>query len=138
MLTGYKCRLGELRTFTFVPYLFPSITKIFLLFVGLRVSQFNGEKLGTSDPTQKTITNFITSGDSNRNCNSFPGVTNHDFVSDTETDLSIDSRQTCHHDCRDPFDDTHLLDVHYQSCTVRKNDGAEEVYLSLPLIFLNS
>jgi hypothetical protein len=32
----------------------------FIPLLGLRVSQFNGEKFGaTPDPTQKTITNFI-------------------------------------------------------------------------------
>ncbi|XP_061354489.1 DNA polymerase kappa [Gastrolobium bilobum] len=99
--------------------------------IGLRVSQFNGDKCGvTSDPTQKTITNFITSGDANRTCSSFPDVTDHDFVSDTETDLSIDSRQTCQHDSRDPLDGIHSLDVDYQGCTVRKNDSAEEVQTS--------
>lgn len=61
------------------------------------------------------------------NCNSFPDVTDHDFVSDTETDISIDNRQTCHHDCGNPVDDKHSLDVDYQSCTVWKNDAAEEV-----------
>lgn len=91
------------------------------------------------DPTQKTITDFITSGEANRNHSSFQDVTDHDFVSDTETDLSIDSRQTCQHDCGDPCDDNHSLDVNYQGCTLRKNDGAEEVYLSsYPLILLIS
>lgn len=122
-----------MRKFTFVPYLCQSITKIFLLLLGLRVSQFNGEKCGaTSDPTQKTITNFISSGDANRNCSSFPDVTDHDYVCDTETDLSIDSRQTSHHDCKDPLDASHSLDVEYQSCTVWKNDDAEEVSISSP------
>lgn len=129
-----------MRKFTLFPYLSRSITKIFLLLLGLRVSQFNGEKCGvTSDPTQKTITNFITSGEANRNYSSFPDVTDHDFVSDTETDLSIDSRQTCQHNSKDPFDGNHSLDVDYPSCTLWKNDGAEEVYLSFsPLILLRS
>lgn len=103
---------------------------IFLL-LGLRVSQFNGEKCGaTSDPTQKPITNFITSGEANRNYSSLPDVTDHDFVSDPETDLSIDSRQSSQHDCKDPFDGNHSLDVDCQSCTLWKNDGAGEVSLA--------
>ncbi|XP_027361380.1 DNA polymerase kappa [Abrus precatorius] len=80
--------------------------------IGLRVSQFNVDKgSAPSDPTQKTITNFITSGDPNRNCSSFPVATDHDFVSDTETDLDSS-------------------DVDYHSCTIWKNDGAEEVQTS--------
>ncbi|XP_027193460.1 DNA polymerase kappa isoform X2 [Cicer arietinum] len=99
--------------------------------IGLRVSQFNGEKSGaTADPTQKTITNFITSGEANRNNSSFSDVTDHEFVSDTETDLSIDGQRTCQLDCRDPFDGNHSLDVNYQSCTLWKNDGAEKVQTS--------
>ncbi|KAK7308114.1 hypothetical protein VNO77_41710 [Canavalia gladiata] len=94
--------------------------------IGLRVSQFNGDKSSaTCDPTQKTITNFITSGDANRNCLPFPDVTDHDFVSDTETDFSVGSRQTSQHDCGDHFYGNHSSDVDYQGCTVRKDDGAE-------------
>ncbi|XP_058773058.1 DNA polymerase kappa isoform X2 [Vicia villosa] len=99
--------------------------------IGLRVSQFNGEKCGaTPDPTQKTITNFITSGEANRKKNSFSDVTDHDFISDTETDPSIDVRHTSQLDSRDPFDGNHSLDVNHQSCTFRKNDGAEKVQTS--------
>lgn len=126
-----------MKKFTLVPCLSQCITKFFLLLLGLRVSQFNGEKSGaTADPTQKTITNFITSGEANRNNSSFSDVTDHEFVSDTETDLSIDGQRTCQLDCRDPFDGNHSLDVNYQSCTLWKNDGAEKVYLPFfPLIF---
>ncbi|KAL2349542.1 hypothetical protein Fmac_003542 [Flemingia macrophylla] len=96
--------------------------------IGLRVSQFNGDKCSaTFDPTQKTITNFISSGDVNRNCcNSSDVVADHDFVSNTETGLSIDSRQTSQLDWRDSVDANHLSDVDYQSFTVWKNDGVEE------------
>lgn len=119
-----------MRKFTQVCYLYRSITN-FHLSSGLRVSQFNGDKSGaTSDPTQKTITNFITSGEAIRNSSSFPDVTDHDFVSDTETDLSFEDRQTIQDDCIDPFDVNHSSDVDDQSCTVWKNDGAEEVFLS--------
>ncbi|CAK8539104.1 unnamed protein product [Lathyrus sativus] len=99
--------------------------------IGLRVSQFNGDKCSaTPDPTQKTITNFITSGEANRKKNSFSDVTDHDFVSDTETDPSIDVRHTSQLDSRDPFDGNHSLDVNDQSCTLWKNDGAEKVQTS--------
>ncbi|WJX54556.1 DNA-directed DNA polymerase [Trifolium repens] len=99
--------------------------------IGLRVSQFNGEKFGaTPDPTQKTITSFITSGEPNRKNSSFSDVADHDFVSDTETDVSIDGRHTDQLDGRHPFDGNHSLDVTYQSCTLWKNDGAEEVQTS--------
>lgn len=111
-------------------YLCQSIIKIFLL-LGLRVSQFNGEKCSaTSDPAQKTITNFITLGDVNRNCSSLPDAAEH---SNAETDLSIDSAQTNQLDWRDPFDGNHLSDVDYQSCTVRRNDYVEQVCLLLSL-----
>lgn len=96
--------------------------------IGLRVSQFSGQKCGASpDPTQKTITNFITSGEANRKSSSFSDVTDHDFVTDTETDLSLDGRHTDQLDSRDPFDGNHLLDVNYQSSTLWKTDGAEKV-----------
>ncbi|KAJ1388355.1 UmuC domain [Sesbania bispinosa] len=99
--------------------------------IGLRMSQFNGDKCGdTSDPTQTTITSFITSGEANKKYSSSPDVTDHDLVGDTETELSLDNRQTSQHDCIDLFDGNHSLDVDYQSCTVWKNDGAEEVQTS--------
>lgn len=124
--------------FTFLAYLYQSLTKNFLLLLGLRVSQFNGDKsVATSDPTQKTITNFIASEDANRNC-SFTDVADHDFVSDPETDNSIDRRQTHHIDCRYRFDNNHSLDVDNYSCSVWKNDTVEEVFPCLPLILLSS
>ncbi|CAJ1924706.1 unnamed protein product [Sphenostylis stenocarpa] len=96
--------------------------------IGLRVSHFNGDRC--SDPTQKTITNFITTGDANRNCSYFPDVADHDSVSDAETSLSIDSRQTTIQlDWRDPFVGNYLSDVDYQSCVFQKN-GVEEVKTS--------
>ncbi|XP_020234635.1 DNA polymerase kappa isoform X1 [Cajanus cajan] len=99
--------------------------------LGLRVSQFNGDKCSAmSDPTQKTITNFITLGDINRNCSYSSDVADHNFVSNAETDLSIDSRQTSQLDWRDPFDDNHSSDVGYQSCPVWQNDCVEEVQTS--------
>ncbi|RHN53241.1 putative DNA-directed DNA polymerase [Medicago truncatula] len=99
--------------------------------IGLRVSQFSGQKCGaTPDPTQKTITNFITSGEANRKNSSFSDVTDHDFVTDTETDLSLDGRHTGQLDSRDPFDGDHSLDVNYQSSTLRKTAGAEKVRTS--------
>ncbi|CAL5195145.1 unnamed protein product [Lathyrus oleraceus] len=99
--------------------------------IGLRVSQFNGDKSGaTPDRTQKTITNFITSGEANRKKDSFSDVTDHDFIRDIETDPSIDVGHTSQLDSRDPFDGNHSLDVNHQSCTLWKNDGAEKVQTS--------
>ncbi|KHN30436.1 DNA polymerase kappa [Glycine soja] len=57
-------------------------------------------------------------------------VADHDFVSNSETDLSIDSWQTSQLDWRDPFDGNHLSDVDYQSCIVQKSDCVEEVQTS--------
>lgn len=109
-----------------------SLTKILLL-LGLRVSQFNEEKCGApSDPTQKTIINFIASGDAHGNGSALlPEVTGHDLVSDTETDLSIGSRQTSFHHSRDPFDGNYSVDAECYSCTVRKYDSADNVISSL-------
>ncbi|XP_050887621.1 DNA polymerase kappa-like, partial [Lathyrus oleraceus] len=101
--------------------------------IGLRVSQFNGDKSGsgaTPGRTQKTITNFITSGEANRKKDPFSDVTDHDFISDIETDPSIDVGHTSQLDSRDPFDGNHSLDVNHQSCTLWKNDGAEKVQTS--------
>lgn len=126
-----------MRKFTCVPCLSQGHNKyFFLLLLGLRVSQFSGQKCGaTPYPTQKTITNFITSGEANRKNSSFSDVTDYDFVTDTETDLSLDGRHTGQLDSRDPFDGNHSLDVNYQSSTLRKTAGAEKVYLPFSTLF---
>ncbi|XP_020979324.1 DNA polymerase kappa [Arachis ipaensis] len=82
--------------------------------IGLRMSHFDGDKYGgsTSNPKQKTITDFITSVDADRN-RFLPDVADHDFVSHTETDVSIGSCQRS----RDPVDGNHSSDVNCQSGT---------------------
>jgi len=104
------------------------LINVFLL-PGLRVSHFNEGNCGApSDPTQKTITNFIASRDAKSISSSLlPDVMDNDFVSDTATNLSVDSQHTCIHDCRDPFDGDHSLDVDNHSCTIRKKNDADKV-----------
>ncbi|KAI4298561.1 hypothetical protein L6164_032107 [Bauhinia variegata] len=103
---------------------------ISLRLIGLRVSQFNEDKfLAPSDPTQKTITNFIASADAIRNSSSvLPDVTDHTLVSDIETDLSDDRRQTCIYDFRDRFDANHSFDADQYSCTIRENPDLDQVH----------
>ncbi|XLS57702.1 hypothetical protein HN51_007457 [Arachis hypogaea] len=82
--------------------------------IGLRMSHFDGDKYGgsTSNPKQKTITDFIASVDADRN-HFLPDVADHDFVSHTETNVSIGSCQTS----RDSADGNHSSDVNCQSGT---------------------
>ncbi|KAJ7967577.1 DNA polymerase [Quillaja saponaria] len=101
---------------------------ISLRLIGLRVSQFNEDKF--ADPTQKTLTNFITLGDANRDSMSNlshlqSDVMDHDFIGEAENDL------TCH-DYSAPFSGKHSSDLDDHNCMVRNNPGAhKKSYISM-------
>ncbi|KAK9286662.1 hypothetical protein L1049_015062 [Liquidambar formosana] len=107
---------------------------ISLRLIGLRVSHFNEDKFGVpSNPTQKTLTNFVISGDASaRNtddrCSLALDVSDHGdhFMIDTETGLSIDNHETCHYDSGDLLDGNHSTDCDHNNCTLSNNAGETE------------
>ncbi|CAK7330157.1 unnamed protein product [Dovyalis caffra] len=77
---------------------------ISLRLMGLRVSHFNEDKIGApSDPTQKTLTNFIVSGDSS-------------------------SHELLHYGIRDPVDSNNQRDLDVHHCTSIDNVEAEKTH----------
>ncbi|XVF67438.1 hypothetical protein PTKIN_Ptkin10aG0121700 [Pterospermum kingtungense] len=99
---------------------------ISLRLIGLRVSHFNEDKGGNPvDPTQKTLTTFLISGDAARknvddqNSLDSDSIDPH-FVNERETVLSLDSHETCHYEFGDPFESNHLPDAYDNNCISRK------------------
>ncbi|XP_015901598.3 DNA polymerase kappa isoform X1 [Ziziphus jujuba] len=84
-----------------------------LRLIGLRVSHLNENGNGAQpDPTQKTLTNFIVSGDASKKVmdnHSSLGAVISDcyFINDDETSISIGSHDTCSSNHRDPLDCIH-------------------------------
>ncbi|KAL7199527.1 hypothetical protein ACSBR2_021745 [Camellia fascicularis] len=110
---------------------------ISLRLIGLRMSQFNEDKDGTpSDPTQKTLSNFIVSGvATGRNMDdhiSFGSDLSDDhFITEPKTDLPIDNHEICYNDFRDPLDSNEVSDPNNSNCLLiynndemEKNDGS--------------
>ncbi|XP_028070030.1 DNA polymerase kappa-like isoform X1 [Camellia sinensis] len=110
---------------------------ISLRLIGLRMSQFNEDKDGTpSDPTQKTLSNFIVSGvATGRNMDdhiSFDSDLSDDhFITEPKTDLPIDNHEICYNDFRDPLDSNEVSDPNNSNCLLiynndemEKNDGS--------------
>lgn len=81
------------------------------------MTQFNEDKIrAPSDPTQKTLSNFITSGDASKKTvgdqNSLGSDINDDYLIDEkETSVSLDLSETNHYEFRDPFYDNCLPDL---------------------------
>ncbi|XP_038684740.1 DNA polymerase kappa isoform X2 [Tripterygium wilfordii] len=101
-----------------------------LRLIGLRLSQFNEDKLAAlSDPTQKALTDFIILGDSSRKNTSDPSSmdsdnNDHRFLNDTEASLSINSHERYPYAYSDPIDCcNHQVDVH-NDCTNSDYEGA--------------
>ncbi|KAH1098900.1 hypothetical protein J1N35_015821 [Gossypium stocksii] len=95
---------------------------ISLRLIGLRVSHFNEDKRGVpGDPTQKTLTTFLISGDPSRRTGDDQRSLGSDlsdlhFISEKETAMSLDNNETCHHEFRDPFERKHLSDIDDKNC----------------------
>ncbi|XVE93509.1 hypothetical protein REPUB_Repub01dG0198900 [Reevesia pubescens] len=98
-----------------------------LRLIGLRVSHFNEDKGAVPvDPTQKTLTTFLISGDSSRKIVDNQSSLGSDFsdlhfMNDRETDLSLDSHETCHHEFEDAFERNRLPDIDNNNCISSEN-----------------
>ncbi|KAL4615236.1 hypothetical protein ACB092_07G109100 [Castanea dentata] len=100
-----------------------------LRLIGLRLSQFYADKAAApADPTQKTLTNFLISGDASResmvDSSSMGSIVNdHHFMNDTETGFSMGSHEACGYDGRDLLDSSHFPDLEDSNCAIGNNDG---------------
>ncbi|XWS54679.1 hypothetical protein CRYUN_Cryun10bG0110300 [Craigia yunnanensis] len=98
-----------------------------LRLIGLRVSHFNEDKWGVPvDPTQKTLTRFLISGDAGRKTVDDQSSLGSDFsdlhfVNERETVISRDSHETCHYEFGDPFESNHLPDIDDNNCISSEN-----------------
>lgn len=115
------------------------------------MSQFNEDKVGApSDPTQKTLTNFIISGDASKKSmgdhNSLGSeISDHHFMNETENGFSTDTHETCHFKFGGLLDSNYLDDNnHTESNNVGEmervleslhNGTAEKVSLKTRLKF---
>ena len=103
------------------------------------MSHFNGDKDGhLSDPTQKTLANFIISGDaSGKNVceHSLLGSDTSDshFMVNPENDLSIDNHETCHYVSEDLLDSNLLSDLDHCNFNLSNNSGKIDNNNELPL-----
>lgn len=95
--------------------------------LGLRVSHFNEDKVGVPvDPTQKTLTTFLISGDASTKIvddqSSFGSdLSDLHFRNDRETVFSVDIHETCHYEFGDPFKSNPLQDVDDNNCISSEN-----------------
>ncbi|XP_012093124.1 DNA polymerase kappa isoform X2 [Jatropha curcas] len=104
---------------------------ISLRLMGLRVSHFNEDKVGTpSDPTQKTLTDFIVSGDASRK-NMSSDCSDQHFMGDIEEAFSTGSHDIHHNEIRNPLDSNNVEDLDDRHFTISNNGEAEEVHESL-------
>ncbi|XP_022148772.1 DNA polymerase kappa isoform X3 [Momordica charantia] len=96
---------------------------ISLRLIGLRISHFNEDKaIVESDPTQRSITRFIISGDATRKsvgdcCSLNPDSDDHGFMNDNEIDVFINGTETHHQDCGDPRIGNNFLNMDDSNCT---------------------
>eukprot|EP00257_Ricinus_communis_P020593 XP_015579857.1 DNA polymerase kappa isoform X2 [Ricinus communis] len=110
---------------------------ISLRLIGLRVSHFNEDKdRAPSDPTQKTLMNYVVSGDASKKNVGGQSSSDSDcsvqpFMDDMETAFSTDSYEIHHSEIRDPLDCKIVQDLDNHHCTVSSNFEAEELHKSL-------
>ncbi|PSS19256.1 DNA polymerase [Actinidia chinensis var. chinensis] len=109
---------------------------ISLRLIGMRMSQFSEDKDGTpSDPTQKTLSNFIVTGDatgSNMDDRTPFGsdLKDEHFRTQLKASLPIDNHKLCHSDFRDPLESSEIPDAGNCNCILsydgemKKCDGA--------------
>ncbi|KAL7002905.1 DNA-directed DNA polymerase [Sarracenia purpurea var. burkii] len=102
---------------------------ISLRLIGLRMSQFNEDKDVTqSDPTQKTLTDFILSGDAvGRNIDYHivfgPDRSDDHFTTESKTGLPVDNPEIYHNDDWDPLDSNRTPDAKNCNCLLSYNNG---------------
>ncbi|KAL4607326.1 hypothetical protein ACB092_09G165300 [Castanea dentata] len=100
-----------------------------LRLIGLRLSQFNADKaVAPADPTRKTLTNYLISGDAYResmvDSSSMGSIVNdRHFMNNTETGFSMGSHEACSYDGRDLLDSSHFPDPEDNNCANGNNDG---------------
>ena len=93
------------------------------------MSYFNEDKDGhPSDPTQKTLANFIISGDASgknvaQQSSLGSDTSGGHFMVDPEDDLSIDNHEICHYVSEDPIESNLLSDLDHCNFTLNNNYG---------------
>ncbi|KAK2974476.1 hypothetical protein RJ640_018641 [Escallonia rubra] len=106
-----------------------------LRLIGLRMSQFSEDKDGApSDPTQKTLSNFVLSGDScGKNMGDGLSCDLHvtENLSTINTETTMNFHETCY-DIRDPSDGNQISD-HSHNTYTSNNDSHEMEIISGPL-----
>lgn len=106
---------------------------ISLRLMGLRLSHFNEDNIGApSDPTQKTLNNFIVSGDLSRKNLDDPkslglDINDQHLMNNMEGSFSIESHELQHYGIRDPLDSNNLQDLNVHHCTYIDSVEAEKI-----------
>ncbi|KAJ6948827.1 DNA polymerase kappa [Populus alba x Populus x berolinensis] len=107
---------------------------ISLRLMGLRLSHFNEDKIvAPSDPTQKTLNNFIVSGDLSRKNLDGPkslglDINDQHLMNNMEGSFSIESHELQHYGIRDPLDSNNLQDLNVHHCTYTDSVEAEKIH----------
>lgn len=102
---------------------------ISLRLIGLRVSQFDEEKVCTPDRTQKTLANFVISGYSSgraldEQISLSSDISESHLMNEKETSCSTDKHETCHNEFGAPVEGLTDLDGNY--FTFRSNAAVVE------------
>ncbi|KAK2664875.1 hypothetical protein Ddye_003449 [Dipteronia dyeriana] len=103
-----------------------------LRLIGLRVSQFNEDKVGApSDPRQRTLTNFIMSGNASRKnagdqSSLGSDISDYNFMDDQETSFSLGIHEAIPDEFRDPFENNCVPNVDDKNHTFSDNVGEVE------------
>lgn len=107
---------------------------ISLRLMGLRLSHLNEDNIGSpSDPTQKTLNNFIVSGDLSRKNLDDPkslglDINDQHLMNNMEGSFSIESHELQHYGIRDPLDSNNLQDLNVHHCTYTDSVEAEKIH----------
>ncbi|KAJ7013361.1 DNA polymerase kappa [Populus alba x Populus x berolinensis] len=107
---------------------------ISLRLMGLRLSHFNEDNIGApSDPTQKTLNNFIVPGDLSRKNLDDPkslglDINDQHLMNNMEGSFSIESHELQHYGIRDPLDSNNLQDLNVHHCTYTDSVEAEKIH----------
>ncbi|KAL5561378.1 hypothetical protein UlMin_031125 [Ulmus minor] len=106
-----------------------------LRLIGLRLSHLNEDRDGVPlDPTQKTLTNFIVSGDASRKDLSgdhrsfISEISDEYLMNDEKYGFSIGIQEVHHCNDRNPLDYNHSSELVDTDCTVSENAGQMEKF----------
>ncbi|KAJ6754850.1 DNA REPAIR polymerase UMUC / TRANSFERASE FAMILY MEMBER [Salix purpurea] len=106
---------------------------ISLRLMGLRMSHFNEDKIGSpSDPTQKTLNNFIVSADlSRKNLDDSKSlgsdINDLKLMNNMEGSFSIEIHELQCYGIRDPLDSNNLQDLNVHHCTSTDSVEAKKI-----------